>query len=153
MTTRVDSWTGWAARVSAGLDRLVEDFELDSLAYYHRGLDGEIHERLGAGMILGASLLTARGIPAAGEYELRTSLAMLIADRLGAGGSFTELQALDFLRGHVEMGHDGPAHLAISARRAVTCAASVLLSWARFDAPEEDGSVPPRPSLLASVPE
>jgi L-arabinose isomerase len=104
----------WAARVSVGLDRLVEDFELDSLAYYHRGLDGEIHERLGAGMILGASLLTARGIPAAGEYELRTSLAMLIADRLGAGGSFTELQALDFHRGHVEMGHDGPAHLAIS---------------------------------------
>ncbi|MFI0452128.1 arabinose isomerase [Actinomadura sp. 6N118] len=107
----------WAAKVSAGLDRLVEDFELDSLAYYHRGLDGETHERLGAGMILGASLLTARGIPAAGEYELRTSLAMLIADRLGAGGSFTELQALDFHRGHVEMGHDGPAHLAISARR------------------------------------
>ena len=38
----------WAARVSAGLDQLVADFELDSLAYYHRGLDGEIHERLGA---------------------------------------------------------------------------------------------------------
>ncbi|MBA8954976.1 L-arabinose isomerase [Actinomadura namibiensis] len=107
----------WAARVSVGLDRLVEDFGLDSLAYYHRGLDGEVHERLGAGMILGASLLTARGIPAAGEYELRTSLAMLVADRLGGGGSFTELQALDFRRGHVEMGHDGPAHLAISARR------------------------------------
>ncbi|MFI6324552.1 arabinose isomerase [Nonomuraea sp. NPDC050556] len=107
----------WAARVSVGLDRLVDDFGLDSLAYYHRGLDGEQHERLGAGMILGASLLTARGIPAAGEYELRTSLAMLIMDRLGAGGSFTELQALDFSRGHVEMGHDGPAHLAISARR------------------------------------
>jgi L-arabinose isomerase len=107
----------WAAKVAAGLDRLVEDFELDSLAYYHRGLDGEIHERLGAGMILGASLLTARGVPAAGEYELRTSLAMLIMDRLGAGGSFTEFQALDFQRGHVEMGHDGPAHLAISDGR------------------------------------
>jgi L-arabinose isomerase len=108
---------GWAARVAVGLDRLVEDFGLDSLAYYHRGLDGEIHERLGAGMILGASLLTARGVPAAGEYELRTSLAMLIMDRLGAGGSFTEFQALDFDRGHVEMGHDGPAHLAISDGR------------------------------------
>ncbi|MFJ9058029.1 arabinose isomerase [Streptomyces sp. NPDC102409] len=105
----------WAARVSVGLDRLVEEFELDSLAYYHRGLDGEIHERLGAGMILGASLLTARGIPVAGEYELRTSLAMLIADTLGAGGSFTELQALNFRDGVVEMGHDGPAHLAISS--------------------------------------
>ena len=68
-------------------------------------------------MILGASLLTARGIPAAGEYELRTSMAMLIMDVLGAGGSFTEFQALDFTRGHVEMGHDGPAHLAISAKK------------------------------------
>src|ERR1700735_777354 len=108
-----------AARVSVGLDRLVDDFGLDSLAYYHRGLEGEQHERLGAGMILGASLLTARGVPAAGEYELRTSLAMLITDRLGGGGSFTELQALNFRDGVVEMGHDGPAHLAISDRKPV----------------------------------
>jgi L-arabinose isomerase len=107
----------WAARVSVGLDRLAEDFRLDSLAYYHRGLDGEQHERLAAGMILGASLLTARGIPAVGEYELRTSLAMLIVDRLGGGGSFTEMQALNFRDGVVEMGHDGPAHLAISQGR------------------------------------
>jgi L-arabinose isomerase len=107
----------WAARVSVGIDRLVADFGLDSVAYYHRGLEGEQHERLGAGMILGASLATARGVPMCGEYELRTSLAMLVADRLGAGGSFTEFQALNFADGVVEMGHDGPAHLAISARR------------------------------------
>lgn len=107
----------WAATVSVGLDRLVDDLGLDSLAYYHRGLDGEVHERLGAGMILGASLLTASHVPACGEYELRTSLAMLIMDRLGAGGSFTEMQALNFRDGVVEMGHDGPAHLAISERR------------------------------------
>jgi L-arabinose isomerase len=104
----------WAAQVSVGLDRLVADFDLDSIAYYHRGLEGEQHERLGAGMILGSSLLTAQGIPVVGEYELRTSLAMLIMDRLGGGGSFTEFQALDFTAGVVEMGHDGPAHLAIS---------------------------------------
>jgi L-arabinose isomerase len=107
----------WAAKVSVGLDRLVDDFALDSLAYYHRGLEGEMHERLGAGMILGASLLTARGIPSVGEYELRTSLAMLIVDRLGGGGSFTEFQALNFRDQVVEMGHDGPAHLAISDGR------------------------------------
>ncbi len=106
----------WAARVSVGLDHLVTDFDLDSLAYYHRGLEGEQHERLGAGMILGASILTARGIPAAGEYELRTSVAMLASEALGAGGSFTEIQALNFLDDVVEMGHDGPAHLAVSAR-------------------------------------
>ncbi|GAA2841869.1 L-fucose/L-arabinose isomerase family protein [Kribbella solani] len=107
----------WGATVSVALDRLVEDFSLDSLAYYHCGLDGETHERVAAGMILGASLLTARGVPAAGEYELRTSLAMLVMDKLGAGGSFTELQALNFTDNVVEMGHDGPAHLAISARK------------------------------------
>lgn len=107
----------WGATVSVALDRLVEDFDLNSLAYYHRGLDGEAHERVGAGMILGASLLTARGIPTCGEYELRTSLAMLVMDRIGAGGSFTELQALNFHDNVVEMGHDGPAHLAISSAK------------------------------------
>ena len=105
----------WGARVSVGLDRLVADFDLDSVAYYHRGLAGETHERLGAGMILGASILTARGIPMAGEYELRTSIAMLAAQALRAGGSFCEIQALNFRDGVVEMGHDGPAHLAVSA--------------------------------------
>jgi L-arabinose isomerase len=105
----------WGARVSVALDRLVEDFELDSLAYYHRGLEGEQHERLGAGMILGASLLTARGIPATGEYELRTTVAQLATQVVGAGGSFCEIQALNFEDDVVEMGHDGPAHLAVSS--------------------------------------
>lgn len=106
----------WGARVSVGLDRLIDDFDLDSMAYYHRGLGGELHERLGAGMILGASLQTARGVPMVGEYELRTSLALLATQVMGAGGSFTEIQALNFEDGVVEMGHDGPAHLAVSAR-------------------------------------
>lgn len=112
----VDADFAWGAKVSVGLDRLADDFALDSLAYYHRGLDGEQHERLGAGMILGASLLTARGIPATGEYELRTSVAQLATQAAGAGGSFCEIQALNFEDGVVEMGHDGPAHLAVSSR-------------------------------------
>ncbi|WP_382309191.1 arabinose isomerase [Herbiconiux sp. UC225_62] len=106
----------WGAKVSVALDRLVSDFDLDTVAYYHRGLQGEQHERLGAGMILGSSILTARGIPMAGEYELRTSIAMLAAQAIGSGGSFTEIQAINFYDDVVEMGHDGPAHLAVSAR-------------------------------------
>ena len=74
------------------------DFDLDGLTYYYRGLDGNEFERLGAGLILGNSLLTARGIPASGEGDLKTCLAMLILDRLGAGGSFTEFYAMDFAR-------------------------------------------------------
>src|SRR5699024_8009523 len=106
----------WCAQVSLGLDQLVEDFSLDSLSYYYRGLNGNKHERVGAGMILGASLLTARGIPASGEFELRTTIAQLITKLVGGSGSFCEIQALNFDDGVVEMGHDGPADLAISSQ-------------------------------------
>lgn len=109
----------WGAQVAVGLSALIEDFNLTGLAYYYRGLDGGLYERIGAGMILGASLLTAQGIPCAGEYDLRTALAMLVMDRLGAGGSFTELQALNFEDNVVEMGHDGPAHLAASSGKPI----------------------------------
>jgi len=109
----------WAARVAVGLDHLIEDFALDGLAYYYRGLDGNEVERLGAGMILGNSLLTARGVPASGEGDLKNCLAMLMMDRLGAGGSYTEFYAMDFREDFVLMGHDGPAHLAISDGRPI----------------------------------
>ena len=109
----------WAARVAAGLDRLVEEFDLDGLTYYYRGIDGNQYERLGAGLILGNSLLTARGVPASGEGDLKTCLAMMTLDQFGAGGSYTEFYAMDFREGFVLMGHDGPAHLAISRDKPV----------------------------------
>jgi L-arabinose isomerase len=109
----------WAARVAVGLDRLAADFALDGLTYYYRGLDGNEFERLGAGLILGNTLLTARGIPASGEGDLKTCIAMLMMDRFGAGGSFTEFYAMDFREGFVLMGHDGPGHIAISDARPV----------------------------------
>lgn len=115
----IDEDLGWAARVAVGLERLVRDFDLDALAYYYRGLGGELYERLGAGLILGSSLLTADGVPSVGEYDIRTAISMLVMDRLGAGGSFTEFQALNFDDGVVEMGHDGPAHLGISSGRPI----------------------------------
>ena len=114
-----DQDLAWAARVAAGLDRLVEQFDLQGLTYYYRGLDGNRYEQLGAGMILGNSLLTARGVPASGEGDLKTCLAMFILDRFGAGGSFTEFYAMDLREDFVLMGHDGPGHLAISARKPV----------------------------------
>jgi L-arabinose isomerase len=109
----------WSARVAAGLDRLVEDFELDALTYYYRGVGGNIAERVAAGLIVGNSLLTARGVPASGEGDLKTNVAMLLLDRLGCGGSYTEFYALDFDDDFVLMGHDGPGHLAIAEGRPV----------------------------------
>jgi len=114
-----DENLAWQARVAAGLDRLVDEFSLDGLTYYYRGRDGNAYERLAAGLILGNSLLTARHIPASGEGDLKTCLAMLIMDRLDAGGSFTEFYAMDLREGFVLMGHDGPGHLAISGARPV----------------------------------
>jgi len=109
----------WAARVAAGLDRLAAEFALNGLTYFYRGLDGNAYERLGAALILGNSLLTARGITASGEGDLKTCLAMMILDRFGAGGSFTEFYAMDFKSQFVLMGHDGPGHLAICDSRPV----------------------------------
>lgn len=109
----------WAAQVAVALDRMAADFDLHGLTYYYRGLDGNEYERLAAGLILGNSLLTARGVPASGEGDLKTCLAMLLMDRLGAGGSYTEFYAMDFQEGFLLMGHDGPAHLAIAGRKPV----------------------------------
>jgi L-arabinose isomerase len=104
----------WSARVACGLDRLVSDFDLSGLAYYYRGLDGNANEELGAGLIVGNSLLTARGVPASGEGDLKNCIAMLMMDRLRAGGSYTEFYAMDFVEEFILMGHDGPGHVAIA---------------------------------------
>jgi L-arabinose isomerase len=103
-----------AARTSVALDRLVEAHDLQSLAYYYMGRGVPENEDTISSIILGTSLLTARGIPVAGEYEVKNVLAMKIMDSLGAGGSFTEFYALDLNLNHVLMGHDGPGHIAIA---------------------------------------
>jgi L-arabinose isomerase len=114
-----DEAMNWSARVAAGLDRLVADFDLQGLTYYYRGLAGNPNEELGASLIVGNSLLTARGIPAAGEGDLKTCVAMMIMDRLNAGGSYTEFYAMDFNDDFILMGHDGPGHVAISDQKPV----------------------------------
>jgi L-arabinose isomerase len=103
-----------AARTSVALDRFAAAHDLHSLAYYYMGSGVPANEDTLSSIILGTSLLTARGIPVAGEYEVKNVLAMKIMDCLGAGGSFTEYYALDLKADHVLMGHDGPGHIAIA---------------------------------------
>jgi L-arabinose isomerase len=106
-----------AARTSIALDRLVERHALGSIAYYYQGSGTPEHEDVMSSVILGASLLTARGIPMAGEYEIKNAQAMKIMDSFGAGGSFTEYYAVDYNDDVVLMGHDGPGHIAIAAEK------------------------------------
>ncbi|MBR6186907.1 MAG: L-fucose/L-arabinose isomerase family protein [Clostridia bacterium] len=104
----------WACRVAAAQERLVRGKKLDALSYYYHGADGNAYEKLQSGFIVGHSLLTAKGVPCAGEGDLKTNVAMKIADVLGKGGSFTEIVAMDYVTNTMLLGHDGPFHISIA---------------------------------------
>lgn len=103
-----------AAHGAAALNRLVDTYKLDGLAYYYEGNEGTIQREVATSFIVGNSILNAKGIPMCGEFDIKTCIAMLIMDRLDMGGSFAEFHPFDFTEDFILVGHDGPHHIAIA---------------------------------------
>lgn len=108
-----------AARIAAALENLVETHSLTALAYYYKGQDDNLYERIAANLIIGNTFLTSRGIPLAGEADLKTAASMLITNRVGGGGSFAELHPFDIHDDIVLIGHDGPHNINISDKKPI----------------------------------
>lgn len=108
-----------AARAAVALEKFIDRRQLDGFAYYYEGEPGSMTRELVTNFIVGNSLLTAAGFPMCGEFDIKNCVAMMIFDRLDIGGSFAEFHPIDFERGTVLVGHDGPHHLNIAARKPV----------------------------------
>ena len=114
-----DSDLEWACKNAVGLDKLIENNGLTALSYFYKGENNNLYERIASNLIIGNTLLTSKGIPLAGEADLKTAAAMLIMNKVGGGGSFAELHPFDVVDDIVLIGHDGPHNINIASEKPI----------------------------------
>jgi len=108
-----------SAKTAVALDKFIDKYSLTGLAYYYNGLPDSLYQKVISSLIVGSSMLNARGFPMCGEYDIKTCIAMFIMDRLNIGGSFAEFHPFDFNEDFILVGHDGPHHIKISEGKPV----------------------------------
>jgi L-arabinose isomerase len=108
-----------ASKAAIALEHFITKKNLDGFAYYYEAEAGSEMQKLVTNFIVGNSLLTGAGFPMCGEFDIKTCIAMLIMDRMEAGGSFAEFHPIDFKRDTILVGHDGPHHLNIADSKPV----------------------------------
>ena len=60
-----------SAHTAAALDKFIEKYRLNGLAYYYEGKPDTIQRTVATTFIVGNSILNAQGIPMCGEFDIK----------------------------------------------------------------------------------
>jgi L-arabinose isomerase len=104
----------WNIKVALGMEKMVKNMNLHSLAYNYSGYSNSTEEKIAYSMTLGGSLLLEQNIPCAVEGDIRVAVPMLILKELKAGASQTEINVADFNENFDYISHSGPGDYSIA---------------------------------------
>ena len=112
-------------KIAVAMNNLVTTHNLNGIGIHAVGYPGSPEDRIGYSIILGASLLTAKGIPVTVEGDIVTAIGMKILMLLGGGASQTEFNVANFADNTIYISHGGPADISLANKKPV-------LKWLDF---------------------